>query len=178
MNNRWNEEINQITQEFNQTFRHLSNTDLNFKPKPDVWSIAQNINHLIMVNQSYFDVVNELINQTYKTPYHARFKFITNLFGKMILGAVNPDRARKFKTFGIWEPNTSNIPEGILERFTEQQNSLNQLINNSLPLLDKSVVISSPANKNIVYKLETAFDIITSHEKRHLIQAKELLKLI
>jgi hypothetical protein len=39
-------------------------------------------------------------------------------------------------------------------------------------------VISSPANKNIVYKLETAFDIIVSHEQRHLEQAKEILQLM
>ena len=178
MNNRWNEEINQITLDFNQTFGNLSNTDLNFKPKPDVWSIAQNINHLIIVNQSYFDVIQSVINQNYKAPAHARFKFITNFFGKMILGSVKPERARKFKTFGIWEPSSSNIQEGILTRFEENQEVLKKLIEDSLPLLENNVVISSPANKTIVYKLETAFDIITSHEKRHLNQAKELLKSI
>ena len=42
-------------------------------------------------------------------------------------------------------------------------------------LLEKGTVISSPANKNIVYKLENAFDIITTHEQRHLEQAREVL---
>jgi hypothetical protein len=45
-------------------------------------------------------------------------------------------------------------------------------------LVEKGVVISSPANKNIVYKLETAFDIIVSHEQRHFEQAKEILQLM
>ena len=44
--------------------------------------------------------------------------------------------------------------------------------------LANGVVISSPANKNIVYKLEVAFDIIVSHEQRHLEQAREVLQLI
>jgi hypothetical protein len=44
-------------------------------------------------------------------------------------------------------------------------------------LVAKGTVIASPANKNIVYKLETAFDIIVSHEQRHLEQAKEVLVL-
>ena len=44
-------------------------------------------------------------------------------------------------------------------------------------MLGKGVVISSPANKNIVYKLETALDIITTHEKRHFEQARRILVL-
>jgi len=45
-------------------------------------------------------------------------------------------------------------------------------------LLDKGTIISSPANKNIVYKLEMAFDIITTHEQRHFEQAKEVLAVL
>ena len=33
---------------------------------------------------------------------------------------------------------------------------------------------TAKANKNIVYKLETAFDIIVTHEERHFEQAKEV----
>jgi hypothetical protein len=44
--------------------------------------------------------------------------------------------------------------------------------------LEKGTVISSPANKYIVYKLETAFDIIVAHEERHLEQAKEVLSVL
>jgi hypothetical protein len=42
--------------------------------------------------------------------------------------------------------------------------------------VENGTIISSPANKNIEYKLETAFDIIVAHEKRHLEQAREVLK--
>ncbi len=37
---------------------------------------------------------------------------------------------------------------------------------------------TSPANKNIIYTLETAFDIIVTHEQRHLAQAKEVLEML
>lgn len=49
------------------------------------------------------------------------------------------------------------------------------MIKNSEDLLVNGIVISSPANKNIVYKLETAFNIIVTHEQRHFEQAKEVL---
>ena len=111
----------------------------------------------------------------YKTPFTAKLGFMVNFLGKMILDAVHPDRKKKMKTFPIWEPAKSEIGGDILTRFEKHQNELKDLIIGCKDLLEKGVVISSPANKNIVYKLETAFDIITTHEQRHLEQARELL---
>jgi hypothetical protein len=78
------------------------------------------------------------------------------------------------KTFPIWEPTSSHVPPDIWEKWEAQQAAMKSLIQSSHDLLDKGTVISSPANKNIVYKLETAFDIIVAHERRHLEQALEL----
>jgi hypothetical protein len=41
-------------------------------------------------------------------------------------------------------------------------------------LVQAETVISSPANRFIVYKIGRAFDIIVAHEERHLNQAKEV----
>jgi hypothetical protein len=81
------------------------------------------------------------------------------------------------KTFPIWEPIKSDIKEDIWERFEKNQNELKILIQSSSDLLDKGTIISSPANRNIVYKLETAFTIIVSHEKRHFEQSLEVERI-
>jgi hypothetical protein len=87
---------------------------------------------------------------------------------------VRPDRKRKIKTFPIWDSTSSDIPEGVTERFVKHQEELKSLINDSVDLIKKGTIISSPANKHIVYKLETAFDIIVTHERRHYNQAVEV----
>jgi hypothetical protein len=46
----------------------------------------------------------------------------------------------------------------------------------SKKLVEQSIVISSSANKYIVYKLETAFDVIVSHE--HLEQTQEIIQIL
>lgn len=66
----------------------------------------------------------------------------------------------------------------ILDKFEEHQEGLKNQINNSKNLIAKRAVISSPANSNIVYKLDAAFDIMVAHEQRHFEQAKELLKML
>lgn len=161
-----------------ESFGSLSEKQLNWKPDSQTWSIAQNIDHLIVVNETYYPVLASLKEGTYKTPFIAKLGFIVSFFGKTILNAVKQDRKRKMKTFPVWEPTDSQVKGEILQRFKIHQDELKRQIETMKELVEKGAVISSPASKNIVYKLETAFDIIVSHEQRHLEQAKEILQLM
>ncbi|MGA7723188.1 MAG: DinB family protein [Ignavibacteriaceae bacterium] len=167
-------QIDGITTDFIKSFSPLTNEQLNRKPDPKTWSIAQNIEHLIIVNESYYPIIESIRNGSYKLPFISKINIIVSFTGNMILKSISPDRKRKVKTFAIWEPETSQIPSDILKRFESHQQNLKTLINNSNDLISKATIISSPANKNIVYKLETAFEIIIVHERRHYNQAKEV----
>lgn len=174
----WSEQIEKTTQNFVESFGRLSIEQLNWKPNAQTWSIAQNIDHLIVINKTYFPVIESIRKGTYKPPFLAKLGFVVSFFGKTVLKAVQPDRKKKMKTFPIWEPAKSEIPIGILDRFKEHQSELKKMIENSRDLVEKGTIISSPANKNIVYKLEMAFEIISTHEKRHFEQSKEIYQLM
>jgi hypothetical protein len=174
----WTFKLNEISRNILTDFGELTSEQLNWKPNSNTWSIAQNIEHLIVVNETYYPVFASLKMGTYKTPFIAKIGFMVSFLGKTVLNAVQPDRKKKMKTFPIWEPTTSNVISDIINKFQNHQNELIQKIEDSKGIIGKGIVISSPANKNIVYKLETAFDIIISHEQRHLEQAKEVLQLI
>lgn len=171
---RWSTELDAITNSFKSEFSTLTADQLNWKPSAQQWSVAQCIHHLIVVNESYFPILNQVRNKTYYSPRYGKFGFITKFFGKIVLNAVQPDRRKKMKTFPIWEPSISLVRGDILDQFEKHQQELKQLITSSEDLLEKGTVISSPANRMIVYKLETAFDIMVTHEKRHLEQAREV----
>lgn len=175
MQDRWTHRIDSITAEFKQTFGALSEDQFNWKPNPQTWSIAQNLDHLIVINKTYEPVLAAVREGNYTLPFMGKLGFMVNFLGKMVLNSVQPDRKRKMKTFSIWQPSTSKIGGDILFKFEQHQIDLKGLILSNFDLLGKDVVISSPANKNIVYKLETAFDIIVAHEQRHFEQAKEVL---
>lgn len=170
----WTSTLNNITKQTLTEFGSLTSEQLNWKPNSSTWSIAQNLDHLIVVNETYYPV----LAGTYNTPFLAKIGFMVSFLGKTVLNAVRPDRKKKMKTFPIWEPTTSNVIGDILNRFQNHQNELIQKIEEAKGLVENGVVISSPANKHIVYKLETAFDIIVSHEQRHIEQSKELLSLM
>jgi hypothetical protein len=175
---KWITRIDETTNGFRKAFGHLSAEQLNWKPNATTWSIAQNMDHLIVINGTYYPVIKTIRDGNYKLPFMGKMGFMVNFLGKTVLNAVQPDRKKKMKTFPIWEPAKSKIDADILNRLEKHQEELKQLITGCSDLLDKGTIISSPANKNIVYKLETAFDIITTHEQRHLEQAKELLAVL
>lgn len=165
------EKINNNTKLFFEKFGGLSEEQLNFKPNNSTWSVAQNINHLIIVNNSYFEPIEKLIDGTYSTPLLARFDFFSNLFGKIILKGVQPVPKNKMKTFPVWNPVQSNLSKTILTDFEKSQNDLKASIYRCEDLISNKAVICSPANAKIFYKLDTAFEIITTHQLRHMNQA-------
>ena len=173
----WIDQIDKITSDFKQSFGTLTVTELNWKPNQNTWSIGQNLDHLIVINATYHSVIKAVKEGTYILPFLAKFDFMVSFFGRTVLKAVQPDRKKRMKTFPIWEPIKSDIEEDIWERFEKNQNELKILIQSSSDLLDKGTIISSPANRNIVYKLETAFTIIVSHEKRHFEQSLEVERI-
>ena len=174
----WTNSIDKLTQSFVSEFGKLDAPMLNNKPNATTWSVAQNIDHIIAVNRTYFDVPNAVRSGQYKLPFMAKLGFMVRFFGNFILKSVAPDRKKKIRTFPIWEPSQSDISADIVQRFVEHQEELKKLILSSRDLIEKRTIISSPANKNIVYTIDKAFDIIVSHEWRHFEQAKEVLEQI
>lgn len=171
----WEQQINEITQRFVQTFGKLNATQLNHKPNANTWSIAQNIEHLIVINNSYQPIIEQIRQGKYRIPLLGRMGFLQRFFGNFILKSVLPSNRKKIKTFPIWQPTASNISADIVQRFATHQKQLIALIKSCQDLLDKGQAICSPASRTIVYPLATAFEIIVQHELRHFEQAQSLL---
>lgn len=172
---KWTESVDQITQEAINSFVNIPLENIHLKPNPKIWSIAENIEHLITINKTYFPILERLKNGTYQGAFIGRFPFFTNLFGDMIFKSVSDGGKKKQKTFPLWEPKIQQGDDTILERFKQHQEELKSWIVQMEPLIKKNQIIHSPANKLIVYSLEKAIEIIIAHEHRHLDQAKNLL---
>ncbi len=97
------------------------------------------------------------------------------LFERIVLKAVAPHNPKKTRTFPVWEPSQSNIEADILSQFLAEQERIKEMFKKCESFLGKGVVISSPASANLVYSLESAFDIIVIHQKRHFLQAERVL---
>jgi len=142
------------------------------------WSIAQNLEHLILINSSYFPIIEQLQQKDYKRPFHGRFQFIVKFLGGFVKQSVEPSRQKKMKTFPVWEPNETIQINDIIEQFKAHHEELKRYVELATPFIQNKTVIHSPASKVIVYELDTVFEIIIQHELRHIEQAKEQLQRI
>lgn len=172
--NIWLQRIDRISSEFELEFGTLSVEEFNFKPGLQSWSVAQVIEHLVNTTASYLPVINKAIVGNYNLPLTAKIPGFPGLMGRLIYKTVHPDNRKKTKTFKVWQPEHGNLPKEILDQFLVSQQHLKQLIIKSSDKHLKEVLISSPANRFIVYDLENAFDIIITHQDRHLRQARDV----
>lgn len=166
--------IDDLTEKINTNFNGLSEEELNWKPASNRWSIGQILEHLILVNRSYFPEIAAALRKNKSLPFHARLGFVVRYMEKTLLKSVEPSSSKKIKTFKIWEPPTATIGSDVLNRFVEHHRSLKQVVLNSKKLLGTGTIISSPANPNIVYSLEAAYEILLNHEARHFNQMQNL----
>ncbi|MGY6520594.1 MAG: DinB family protein [Mongoliitalea sp.] len=171
----WIQEINAISEEVESLFGEIPQEKLHERPNPESWSIAENLQHLITLNSSYFPIFKKLKDGSIKRPFVGKFKFFTTLFGSMIYKSVTDGGKKKIKTFPLWEPKIFDPQASIVNAFIAHQTQLKDQIKSLQLFIEKEAVIYSPANRLIVYTLPQALDIIVAHERRHLEQAKKIL---
>lgn len=172
----WQMEIATISWEFDNLLEDLSPSEINLKPRPNSWSIGENLSHLIRVNESYYPIFDQLLAGNYEPPLLGKVGFLANFFGNLLYRAMSSKG--KTKTFAIWEPVQSEIGVDIGKEFNRHQMDLSAYIQKLDPFIETGTIIHSPVNRLLVYPLDKAIDVIIAHEKRHLEQSKGILSSI
>jgi hypothetical protein len=169
-------QIDSHSKEVYNTFNSLTAKERGWRPDPTMWSINQHLEHLIMLNESYFPEFQRVQRGERSPVFTLRIPVLPDLLGRMILSAVHPQNQRKMKTYSIWHPTITPSDVDIVLKFERHHSQLKEKLIELDGLLNRSVIISSPANKWIVYPLETAIEIMLLHEQRHIQHAKKLLE--
>ncbi len=173
-----NNTLDNLSSDFKTEFGNLTGEQLLLKTDNNSWSIYQIIDHIIIINSSYFEIFDQLQNNTYKPPFLSKIGFLGRLFGKLILNSVKPEEKKKTKTFPIWEPKVSSTEENIINRLLQHHEDLKIRLKQIEEHIEYGQIIHSPANKNIFYPLPILTEILINHEKRHFLQAKSVLEKI
>ncbi len=163
--------------EVRDCFAALTPEKRGWKPSQDQWSIDQHLEHLIVLNESYYPEFARIQRNERNPVLLARLPFVYNRFGNMLLSSVKPENKRKMRTMSVWEPSTSLAGKDMVDEFVQHHERLKSHIVGLEIFIGRNVIVSSPANKYIVYPLETALELIVTHEKRHIQHARHLLEI-
>lgn len=168
---------NAITDQTRVSFGDLSAHQLNWKPSPDHWSIAQCFDHLATANEAYFPLFEKVLSGEQKSTFWERLPWLPAFWGKMLIKAVSPESTRKLKAPKIFHPSSSRVDEAIIRRFIDQQNQVIRYMKATGDRDIEKIKISSPVSHLITYSLMDAYRILITHEQRHLLQATRLSEM-
>lgn len=127
----WQSEIDHLTTECITHFSGLSLKQLNWAPDERTWSIAQNLTHVIRLNESYFTIFNQLKAKNYTPSFWVKIPFLPKFLGKILLKSVQPTSKKKVKTAPLWEPDRTTASLKILTTFQQHQKELKTHIHQS-----------------------------------------------
>ncbi len=155
-------------------FGGLTRAQLNWKPSAGRWSVAQCLDHLMKIDSSYDAAFRAIEEGTYRTPLARRIPLLPKLWTKMILPAVQPEAARRFKTSKGAEPAASDFGDDVVDRFVEHQRHVAEHMRRIDARAAGSTIIGSPIAPVASYSVLDAFRIMTAHSRRHLLQARRV----
>lgn len=169
------EQFESNTQRVKDLFSDLSADQLNWKPAPESWSIAQCLDHLMVSNRTYFPTFKALASQSYKPSFWTRISPFSNYLGNFLLDYTTAEGKSKGKAPAAFKPSNSSLPSDVVSLFVQHQQELRDLVERLDMWQDHRIAIASPAAGFLTYKLDTCINILAQHEARHIRQAERIL---
>ena len=163
-----------IAQDAQKVFGGLTKEQLNWKPGPERWSVAQCFDHLITTNNGYLPIMDSVVKGQKQSSIWQKLPFFPRLWGKMLIKSLDPSQTRKMKAPKKFQPAQSDVSGSIINDFVAQQQQLIEKMKSTANLDLERIVITSPAASLITYSLMDAYRIIVVHERRHFQQAKRV----
>lgn len=171
---RWNKEIDKVTERFIKSFGSFTESQLNYKPDLNVWSSAQNISHLILLNNSYFQSFDEIKKGKHVLPpIDAMEDYVINCL-RELRQYTRDDRTKRVNTWNKWQPFRDAIGLNILEDFANHQAVFKIHIQELWPFFLRPTFIKYPGESTLAFKLEDCINFLIEHENRHWKQAYEV----
>jgi hypothetical protein len=164
---------NKIAGDAKTTFGRLSVSQLNWKPSPERWSVAQCFDHLKTANEAYFPIIEGVLAGKKRTFWQS-MPFLPRLTGRFLIKSLEPSSTRKIKAPKRFEPAQSDIGGSVIDDFIEQQGRIVEKMKATEHLDLERIVINSPIAAVITYTLMDAYRIVVVHEQRHFQQARRV----
>jgi hypothetical protein len=155
----------------------LTETQLNWKPSAEQWSIAQCLDHLTVATnefEKYFEPALRRAREKWPVTNLPRYK--PSVLGGWLAKQVSPEASRKITAPKIFRPAASNIPFAP-DKFVSQQARFLEFVRESTGIDYNKTRLRSPVTPLMRYSLADAFVITVLHGQRHLAQARRVREM-
>lgn len=153
-------------------FGALNAEQLNWRPKPKQWSIAQILQHLMKANKAYFPVLVQVADGMKRQRKREKVPVLPDIWGRFLRNSLSADSKRKLKAPDHLQPSQKPIPDSIVADYIEHQEVLRVFIERTDKLDHPTTIITSPSTGYVTYSLKDCCAMFANHAERHLKQAQ------
>lgn len=152
----------------------LSEAKLAWRPKPESWSIAENLWHLRTTARVFAPAADRAIAQARRKQYFSPGPFRLTRMGRFFVWWVEPPPVLRLPAPKMLRPQVEGPARAALAAFLESQQWMCERVEaaNGLDLNRARVV--SPLASYIRMDLLAFFCVFTGHGRRHLWQAENV----
>ena len=171
-------ELSKVAADAKATFGSLSAHQLNWKPAPKSWSVAQCFDHLITTHSLYFPEYERLAAGNVEMSLWKKASPFSGFFGRFLIKNLDPNNLKKMKTTAKAFPSESEIGGDIIDRFCEHQRLMIEHLQKLPDNIDPTkTIITSPLLGIVTYSLDNTFTILNVHCQSHFDQAKRVTEM-
>src|SRR5689334_20717888 len=135
-------ELESVSEDVKANFASLSPEQLNWRPAPDSWSVAQCLDHLIKSNEEFYPELDSLAAGTRKNTLWQSWSPLSGIAGGFLVTTLKKD-GNKVKTNQKMTP-PSDIAPDIIDRFLQHQSDFAAKIRSTGSSDWRRVVLTSP----------------------------------
>lgn len=158
-----------------QSYRSLTDEQLNWKPNSERWSILECMEHLNCYGRFYIPEMKQKMIAGKKFGNRQDFKsgWLGNYFANSMLPKA---QLNKMKTFKSMNPAGSNLTRDALEEMLQQQKQLLDLLTEARVVDLVKIKTGVTISKWITLRLGDTFRVVIYHTQRHLVQMEQVLQ--
>jgi len=150
----------------------LTEEQVNWQPAPGRWSVGQCLEHLCITNEGYLQAMSAALAGEPDAPVEQITPgWLSRWFLK---NYVEPSpNMKQVPAPGKIRPS-KKVPVSVIERFLASNRGCRELIVHARNKDVNRIRFWNPLVPGVRFTVGTGFEIISSHERRHLLQAERV----
>lgn len=147
------------------------------------WSVGECLDHLCRAARAYFEVIDEAVEKGRAAGLTGGEPSGSSLYSRILVDGVEPPARLRIPAPSSIRPQRPDDPEAddpapqdVVGAFVALRSEIVDRLEAADGLDLEKVRIRSPFVKLVSVNLDTAFRVMSGHERRHLRQAREVLE--
>lgn len=150
-----------------------------FQWRPDGgrgWSVAQCLDHLATANEQYGARILRAIEEARAKNLTGGGPIAPGFFGRRFVASLEPPVRRRTRAPGAIQPRSTGSRADIMRAYHDAHDKLRGMVRSAADIDVNRASFQNPFLKYVRVRVGTGFRIIAAHDRRHLWQARQVIK--